>query len=119
MKQIASDYHQQRHGNCAQSVTHAWNTVNPLNERSLDLYASCGGGRAPGGLCGALHSSCDLAAPESQEFIKKAFAEQSGGTLTCREVRAARILSCNDCVALAADLLEKHGSAKIFDAYSA
>lgn len=111
MKKTASEYHQQRRGNCAQSVVHAWNAVNPSQEKTIDHYADCGGGRAPGGLCGALHASCDLAKPQSHEFIKKAFAEKTGGNLTCREVRAARKLSCNDCVALAADLLEINGSA--------
>lgn len=112
MKKTASEYHQQRRGNCAQSVVHAWNAGNPSREKPIDRYADCGGGRAPGGLCGALHASCDLADSGSHEIIKKAFAERTGGNLTCREVRASRKLSCNDCVALAADLLEKHGSTK-------
>ena len=109
MKKTAGKYHQQRLGNCAQSVAYAWNSKNPGKEKPVEQYAGCGGGRAPGGLCGALHASCDLAGPESGETIKNIFAGKTGGNLTCRGVRAARKLSCNECVA--ADLLEKHGYA--------
>ena len=112
MKKSASEYHQQRRGNCAQSVVHAWNLKNPANKKPVEQYAGCGGGRAPGGLCGALHASCDLAGPEAGKTIEKKFAGKTGGNLTCRDVRAARKLSCNECVALAAGLLETHGYAE-------
>jgi len=108
MKKIASEYHQEGSGNCAQSVVHAWNEKHANREKPLSLYAGCGGGRAPGGLCGALHASCDLAHREARGDIQTAFAEKTGGNLTCRAVRMSRKLSCNDCVALAAELLEKH-----------
>ena len=108
MKKTASEYHQQRRGNCAQSVAHAWNETHADYERPLSHYAGCGGGRAPGGLCGALHASCDLAHPAAREAIQTAFSEKTGGNLTCRDVRLSRKLSCNDCVALSAELLEKH-----------
>jgi len=111
MKNTAREYHQQRLGNCAQSVLHAWNSKNPDKVKPVDHYAGFGGGRALGGLCGALYASCDLAGGDSCDIIKKAFAEKTGGNLKCREVRAAGKLSCNECVALAATLLETHESA--------
>ena len=111
MRRAASEYHQQRRGNCAQSVAHAWNSKNPLSQKSVEAYSGCGRGQAPGGWCGALHASCDLAGKEAAETIMRAFAERSGGCLTCREIREKRALPCGECVALAAELLEKHAPA--------
>lgn len=109
MKNIAMDYHQQRRGNCAQSVVHAWNLKTQDSQTSEEQFAGCGGGRAPGGLCGAVHASCELAGTQA-EAIRKSFAEQTGGHLTCRDIRMARKISCSDCVGLAAELLEKHAT---------
>jgi hypothetical protein len=110
VKKSASEYHLQRRGNCAQSVAHAWVSKNPCSENSVEAFAGCGRGQAPGGLCGALYASCELAGGAVADAIKQTFAEKSGGHLTCREIRAARMLSCNDCVGLGAELLEKHAA---------
>ncbi len=112
MRKAAEDYHRERKGNCAQSVAHAWNAKNPGGAARVEGLAGCGGGKAPGGLCGALHASCELAGAAAEGTIKREFAEKSGGHLTCREIRAARALPCTACVGLAAELLEKHGPMK-------
>ena len=109
MKETAQAYHRERLGNCAQSVAHAWDTNNQGGQGSAARFAGCGGGKAPGGLCGALHASCELAGAAAAEAIKHGFAEKSGGPLTCKEIRATRKLSCNECVGLAAELLGKYG----------
>jgi hypothetical protein len=111
MKNTAIDYHQQRLGNCAQSVVYAWNLKTQDSRASEEDFAGYGGGRAPGGLCGALHASCALAGAEA-ETIQQSFAENTGGVLTCREIRMSRNLSCSECVGLAAELLEKHAPMK-------
>lgn len=108
MRETAMAYHRYRCGNCAQSVAHAWNEAHPDRPADVDAFSCCGGGRAPGGLCGALHAGCVLAGESAAESVKRAFAEKSGGFLTCREVRAARKLTCNECVGLAAELLEQN-----------
>ena len=107
MRETAMAYHRQRRGNCAQSVVHAWDEKHPDRQAGVAAFAPCGGGRAPGGLCGALHAGCALAG-DAAETIKREFSEKSGGVLTCREVRAAKKLTCNECVGLAAELLERH-----------
>lgn len=110
MRTIACDYHQQRRGNCAQSVAHAWAAKHPaIPGPRAEAYAGCGAGRAPGGLCGALHASCELAGAAAAEAIQGEFAEKTGGLMQCRAIRASKALSCNECVGLAADLLDKHG----------
>jgi len=107
MKAIAQEYHRLRRGNCAQSVAFAWNTKHPGAGATEAAFAGCGGGRAPGGLCGALHAACELGGADAAETIKRGFAGETGGKLTCKEIRAAKTLTCNACVGLASDLLEK------------
>jgi len=109
MRKTAEAYHRDRQGNCAQAVAHAWNVKNPGERASVEELAGCGGGKAPGGLCGAVHASCGLAGAAAAETIKREFAEKSGGHLRCKEIRAARKMPCGECVGLAAELLEKHG----------
>ena len=108
MRESAQRYHRERRGNCAQSVAHAWDVRNANAPETVSSFAVCGGGRAPGGLCGALHAACALAGCEAAETIRREFAARASGLLTCREIRASQAMSCNDCVGLAAQLLEKH-----------
>jgi hypothetical protein len=108
MKRKASEYHQQRRGNCAQSVAFAWGSTFVGARGVEDVFEGCGGGRAPGGLCGALHASCELAGAEAAATIKAQFAEQTGGDQTCKAIRAAKRVPCTTCVEIAAELLEKH-----------
>lgn len=110
MKETASEYHRQRLGNCAQAVAFAWGSRHPERRGVEASYAGQGGGRAPGGLCGALHASCELAGVGAAEAIKKSFAEKTGGHLTCKAIRAAKTLPCSACVEVAAELLEQHHS---------
>ena len=107
MKTTAIDYHQQRRGNCAQSVVYAWNLKTQDSRNSEETFAACGGGRAPGGLCGAVYASCELAGANAA-IIKQFFAEKTGGFLTCRDIRMTKKMACSECVGVAAELLEKH-----------
>jgi len=111
MKKAASEYHLQRRGNCAQSVAFAWGSKYPGGRGVEEVFAGCGAGRAPGGLCGALYASCELAGAHAAEAIKRSFAERTGGHQTCKDIRASRALPCSECVELAAELLETHASA--------
>ena len=108
MKETAQNYHRERRGNCAQAVAYAWGNTHPGGRGVEETFAGCGGGKAPGGLCGAVHASCTLADSSDAEAIKREFAEKSGGHLSCKAIRESKQLSCNECVGLAAELLEKH-----------
>jgi hypothetical protein len=90
--------------NCAQSVLHAWHEVSGDNSITLADLKPFGGGRAPDGLCGALHAAC-LIAPARTDQLKAHFAARMG-SLYCKELRAAKVHSCEACVAQSADLLE-------------
>ena len=108
MKKTASEYHRQRRGNCAQSVAYAWGQKFPGGRGVEEVFAGCGAGRAPGGLCGAVHASCELAGTGAAEAIKQDFAEKTGGLLTCKAIRAAKVMPCSECVEVAAGLLEQY-----------
>jgi hypothetical protein len=89
--------------NCAQAVMHAWREVTGDTTLALADLKALGGGRAPAGICGALHAAC-LAAPGQTARLQAAFADCLG-SIYCRELRAAKQHPCETCVAHAAELL--------------
>jgi hypothetical protein len=90
--------------NCAQAVLHAFREVTGETTFALAEFKSLGGGRAPDGLCGALHASCAVI-PDKAELLKSRFAARLGSVF-CRELRAAKLHPCEVCVGHASDLLE-------------
>ena len=90
--------------NCAQSVLYGWREVSGDTSIPLDEVKLFGGGRAPDGLCGALHTAC-LVAPDRAEALKQNFAARLG-SLYCKELRAANVHPCETCVTQATELLE-------------
>ena len=92
--------------NCAQSVLYAWREVSGDTAIALADLKTFGGGRAPDGICGALHAAC-MVAPGRAEALKQNFAARLGSRY-CRELRAAKVHPCESCVTQATDLLEFH-----------
>lgn len=86
------------HANCAQSVA-----ILAGREDLVGELAACGGGRAPGGLCGALHTALLLSPAEKRDEIIAEFRDGAGAT-TCREIKGTAKTPCEVCVALG-DLL--------------
>jgi hypothetical protein len=87
--------------NCAQAVA----AGTGHEELSAEL-AACGGGRAPGGMCGALYAALRVTPESAHEGIKKAFEAAVGSTL-CRQIKGVCHTPCEKCVETAADLAEK------------
>jgi hypothetical protein len=92
--------------NCAQAVLHAWCEASGDTSIMLADVKPFGGGRAPDGLCGALHTACMLA-PDRAEALKQNFVARVG-SLYCKELRAAKVHPCESCVVQVAELLELH-----------
>jgi hypothetical protein len=90
--------------NCAQAVLHAWREVSGDTSIALTDLKPFGGGRAPDGLCGALHAAC-VVAPDRTGALKQNFAVRLG-SLYCKELRAAKVHPCETCVGQAAELLQ-------------
>ena len=92
--------------NCAQAVVHAWREFSGDTGIALAEAKPFGGGRAPDGICGALHAAC-LVAPDHTEALKQNFAARLG-SFYCKELRAAKVHPCETCVGQATELLEHY-----------
>ena len=88
--------------NCAQTVCAAFG-----REDLVEPMASCGGGRAPEGTCGALYGAMQVA-PEKSAAILAAFTAANGAS-TCREIKCCNRVPCQECVRIAATLLVENG----------
>jgi len=107
MKQIAVAYYLSKKGNCAQSVAFALQQKGWASNSTLEDMAGCGAGRAPERMCGALYAAIkSVADPKIVQEMKARFVEASGGHLSCPQIRAARKLTCVQCVELASEMLE-------------
>ncbi len=92
--------------NCAQSILKAFGHRKDMSRNEIDAAQAFGGGRAAGGVCGALHAALLLVDdPEKKRSLRESFAERAGSE-KCREIRAKKIITCGQCVELAAELLE-------------
>jgi hypothetical protein len=96
--------------NCAQSILKAFRHRKGITQNEIDAARAMGGGRADGGVCGALHAALLLHDDaEKKRSLRKSFAERAGSE-HCREIRAKKIVTCAQCVELAAELLEADDS---------
>lgn len=91
--------------NCAQAIAKAFDR-NDL----VDSLASCGGGRAPEGFCGALYAALLLTPDGKQDAMKQCF-QQAVGDVRCRPIRQAGQTPCTECIRTAAEALEKEREA--------
>ncbi|MDO5566909.1 MAG: redox-active protein [Planctomycetia bacterium] len=89
--------------NCAQSVAQLAG-----HDEVLAAYQAFGGGRAEGGLCGALYAALQFIPEEQREKAKEEFA-QKAGALTCREIKGTSKTPCQECVAIGAWLVNQYG----------
>jgi len=105
MNNKAKELFMSRKKNCAESVASAWEIKS--GENVSEDFASCGSGRAPDNLCGALHAACVIAG-EKSETLKEMFSLFSGGHVRCRDIRLAGKIKCAECVFHAAELLEQN-----------
>ncbi|WP_005037681.1 hypothetical protein [Holophaga foetida] len=90
--------------NCAQAVAAAHQAITGDSSLNVESFRAFGGGRAPGGECGALFAACQIN-PGNAEAIRAAFQKQAGH-LDCASIRVKGAATCRACVALAAGLLE-------------
>lgn len=106
MEIIAVAYYRQGRGSCAKSVAAAWGEALGGNGDPTREFEGCGGGKAPGGTCGALYAAMRLAGPSDSEAVRKRFAEGAGGMTRCSDIKGNKILPCLGCIGLAARILE-------------
>lgn len=86
------------HYNCAQAVCAA------LGRRDLlEAMQFCGGGKAPGGMCGALYAAVESCPPEKRSELSRHFVDKLGYS-TCHALKKEGRIPCPVCVATAASL---------------
>ncbi|MRR56532.1 MAG: hypothetical protein EG822_18905 [Deltaproteobacteria bacterium] len=93
--------------NCAQSILNAFREQKNLSADEITAARKLGGGKADQGTCGALHAALSLVDdPEKKDALRRSFVEVAGSEF-CREIRAQNLISCVQCVEVAARYLEK------------
>ena len=92
-----------RQHNCAQAVVCGFG-----RDDLKEAFASCGGGHAPEGRCGALHAAMSLV-PEKAEQIRAEFVASLGAE-TCKALKGELRVPCPLCVETAAALVERFQS---------
>lgn len=91
--------------NCAQSIQKGFQHITKMSDEEIELaYRPMGGGRAEGGLCGALYSAENILKERGLPSIKDEFTRRAGGA-TCRELKGKNKFPCTSAVDLAEELL--------------
>ncbi len=94
--------------NCAQAVYKSMEKHHAISHAAVKELSAKGGGRAEGGICGALYATLQIIDDPAAQTEMKEYFEEHGGSIKCRELRNAKKMSCRDCVATAAELAETH-----------
>jgi hypothetical protein len=88
---LKSFHHPPLNLNCAQAVLHGYQTISGDQTLAVADFKAFGGGRAPGGFCGAIYAATRIA-PESADVLKESFTGRIGA-VTCKELRFFAVLS--------------------------
>lgn len=91
--------------NCAQAVANKYKDLYK-DSNIVESYSPYVGGRAPGGLCGALFAAKE-ALPQFADKIEEEFIAACGAA-TCRKIKTESGTPCTVCVDTADKLVEKY-----------
>lgn len=93
--------------NCCQAVLKRFQKEIDLTDEEIEaLYRPCGGGKAEGGLCGALYAGELLMKKNNLPSIKEDFNKIAGG-ITCQVLKKELRFPCVESVRLAEKLVEE------------
>lgn len=100
-------HNEENNWNCCQAVIKAYQDKAALNDEEIEkVYRPCGGGRAEGGLCGALYAGEQLMLKYGLPSIKDDFEKEAGAT-TCKRLKGELKFPCIECVRLSEKLISK------------
>jgi len=100
-------FHGEEGYNCAQAIAAAFSHRSEPSATLIEELKYSGGGRASGGLCGALYAAEIIAADQDiASNIRQRFHEEVGA-ITCREIKRSTKTPCIRCVELAARFLDE------------
>jgi len=92
--------------NCAQSVLRGFQDQFNISDAEIEEYRAWGGGRAEGGVCGALFAAERLLRQIGKESVIEDFRNQGGGIL-CTEIKEKKF-TCAEYVRMADELVQKN-----------
>ena len=95
--------------NCAQAIALAFKEKFSIKDETIQEQKKNGGGKAPDGNCGALHSALEILGkqyPDKAEELKCYFSK-TAGSCECSEIKKIKKLTCVQCVELTAIYLEE------------
>ena len=105
MKEKAVGYfHEKEHYNCAQAIIKTF--CPDYSEEEIAKYNKMGGGKAEGGLCGAVYAANKLLSNTGKSSELESKLVELAGSTKCREILKLKKLSCKDCLRLVAGFLE-------------
>ena len=91
--------------NCAQSVLKGFQPEFKVPNKEIEEFRAWGGGRAEGGMCGALYAAERLLHHIGKESVAEEFRQKAGGLL-CTEIKDKQF-SCAEYVRMADELVAK------------
>lgn len=91
--------------NCAQAILKGFQKEFNIKDQEIVEYQALGGGRAQGGLCGALFSAERLLLQVGKPGITEEF-NAIVGKINCLDIKKTKF-PCKDCVRIVDELLEK------------
>lgn len=87
--------------NCAQAVLCGFKEVLNISDELIESYGNFGTGHAPNNVCGAIFAAETILEMEQRTAAieaLKAYFTAHAGSVKCREIRAAKAMSCRGCV---------------------
>ncbi len=87
---------------CAQTM---WVAFKNEDEKFLSEMKANSGGRSEGGICGALYAARKILPESSRQKLDELFASQAG-SLKCKEIKSLAKTPCQECVRIAASIVE-------------
>jgi hypothetical protein len=92
--------------NCAQAILRTYQQRFTIPDADIVAARKKGYGKVPGGLCGALYAGKLLLGDErrSQQLTRE--FENQAGSASCKQILKLKYISCKECVAVTARLLD-------------
>jgi hypothetical protein len=92
--------------NCAQAVLKGFQNEFNISDAEIEEYRAWGGGRAEGGVCGAVFSAERILRQAGKESIIEEFLQKTG-SLLCSDIKEKKF-TCLELVRMADELLEEN-----------
>lgn len=102
-KQASRYFHGKEGYNCAQSVLKTFQQERNISDMTIYQASALGGGRAEGGVCGAIYSALMVSGDEKMAEKLLADFHQKTGSIYCTDIRESRD-GCRELVKLAVSL---------------